>query len=114
MQFIQRISYPGQKLQADNEHAVKEILQHANHFHLFDVWIWERIEPQTDEGAFTSELWSLTMGLLKGFDENVLKQYVSEEEKKETEWFVHCLFDKEESLRLLEFQKSIENQKTTD
>ena len=27
---------------------------------------------------------------------------------------MHCLFDKDESLRLLEFQKSIENQKTTD
>lgn len=86
MQFIQKISYPGQKLQTDNDHAVKEILRHANHFHLFDVVSFlRRSEEQTDQGAFTSELWSLTVGLLNGFDENVLKQYVNEEEEEKKE-----------------------------
>ena len=85
LQFIQKISTPGQKLQSDNERAVRELLRHANHFHLFDVSVWWRNEEQTDQGALTSELWNSTVGLLKGFDESVLKQYVNEEEKKETE-----------------------------
>lgn len=84
-QFVQMISSPGGKLQTDNEKAIKELLRHANHFHLFDVCFDAQSNGQADGVSFSSELWQQTCSLLSCFDENVLKGFLKEGEEEKPE-----------------------------